>query len=100
MTSWRGSSDPLTTPDIWQQTASNQYLHYPGRPYMAGEFLSFVNTRCQLAECDARTVEVFVATLSGYQAKTVEQKLCAVRSFLRYAGYQGEVNADVLKAVP
>ncbi|WP_219915030.1 site-specific integrase [Pseudomonas protegens] len=67
---------------------------------LAGEFLSFVDTRGRLAECDARTVEAFVATLSGYQAKTVEQKLCAVRSFLRYAGRQGQVNADVLKAVP
>ncbi|EHJ5117770.1 tyrosine-type recombinase/integrase [Salmonella enterica subsp. enterica serovar Braenderup] len=67
---------------------------------LAGEFLSFVDTRCRLADCDARTVEAFVATLSGYQAKTVEQKLCAVRSFLRYAGRQGQVDADVLKAVP
>ncbi|EJH8886751.1 site-specific integrase [Salmonella enterica] len=61
---------------------------------LAGEFLSFVDTRGRLADCDARTVEAFVATLSGYQAKTVEQKLCAVRSFLRYAGRQGQVNAD------
>lgn len=67
---------------------------------LAGEFLSFVDTRGRLAECDTKTVEAFVATLSGYQAKTVEQKLCAVRSFLRYAGRQGHVNADVLKAVP
>ncbi|MGL5384933.1 MAG: site-specific integrase [Serratia sp. (in: enterobacteria)] len=67
---------------------------------LAGEFLSFVDARGRLAECDARTVEAFVATLSGYQAKTVEQKLCAVRSFLRYAGCQGQVSADVLKAVP
>ncbi|MGV2814554.1 site-specific integrase [Enterobacter cancerogenus] len=67
---------------------------------LAGEFLSFVDTRGRLADCDVRTVEAFVATLSGYQAKTVEQKLFAVRSFLRYAGRQGQVNADVLKAVP
>ncbi|WP_234467253.1 site-specific integrase [Kosakonia sp. S42] len=67
---------------------------------LAGEFLSFVDTRARLADCDARTIEAFVATLSGYQAKTVEQKLCAVRAFLRYAGRQGQVNADVLKAVP
>ncbi|EOC8586681.1 site-specific integrase [Salmonella enterica subsp. enterica serovar Minnesota] len=67
---------------------------------LAGEFLSFVDTRGRLADCDARTVEAFVATLSGYQAKTVEQKLCAVRAFLRYAGCQGRVDADVLKAVP
>lgn len=63
---------------------------------LAGEFLSFVDTRCRLADCNARTIEAFVATLSGYQAKTVEQKLCAVRSFLRYAGRQGQVDADVL----
>jgi integrase len=67
---------------------------------LAGEFLAFVDTRGRLADCDARTVEAFVATLSGYQAKTVEQKLCAVRSFLRFAAHQGQVDADVLKAVP
>lgn len=67
---------------------------------LAGEFLSFVDTRGRLADCDARTVETFVATLSGYQAKTVEQKLCAVRSFLRFAARQGQVDADVLKAIP
>lgn len=67
---------------------------------LAGEFLSFVDTRGRLADCDARTVETFVATLWGYQAKTVEQKLCAVRSFLRFAARQGQVDADVLKAVP
>jgi len=67
---------------------------------LAGEFLAFVNTRGRLTDCDAGTVEAFVATLSGYQAKTVEQKLCAVRSFLRFAARQGRVDADVLKAVP
>ncbi|SPL62506.1 site-specific integrase [Ochrobactrum soli] len=67
---------------------------------LAGEFLSFVGTRGRLADCDARTVEAFVTTLSGYQAKTVEQKLCAVRCFLRFAARQGQVDADVLKAVP
>ena len=36
-----------------------------------------------LARCDAGAVEAFVATLAGYQFKTVEQKLCAVRSFLQ-----------------
>lgn len=30
MTSWRRSLNLLTTPDIWSQTASNQYLHHPG----------------------------------------------------------------------
>ena len=67
---------------------------------LAGEFLAFVDTRSRLADCDARTVEAFVATLSGYQAKTVEQKLCAVRSFLRFAARQDQVDADILKAVP
>jgi site-specific recombinase XerD len=67
---------------------------------LAGEFLSFVDTRGRLSDCDAKVVEAFVATLSGYQAKTVEQKLCAVRSFLRFAVCQGQADADALKAVP
>jgi integrase len=41
-----------------------------------------------------------VATLAGYQAKTVEHKLCAVRSFLRFAGSDGLVDGAVLEAVP
>jgi integrase len=53
-----------------------------------------------LTRCDAGTVEAFVATLAGYQVKTVEQKLCAVRSFLRFASAGGLVDAAVLEAVP
>ena len=41
-----------------------------------------------------------MATLAGYQAKTVEHKLCAVRSFLRFAGGSGLVDEAVLEAVP
>ncbi|NWK97350.1 integrase [Sphingobium lactosutens] len=67
---------------------------------LAGEFLAFVETHGRLADCDARTIEAFVVTLTGYQAKTVEQKMCAVRSFLRFAARQGRVEADILNAVP
>ncbi len=38
--------------------------------------------------------------LAGYQAKTVEHKLCAVRSFLRFARDSGLVDEAVLEAVP
>src|SRR5438874_1971373 len=47
-----------------------------------------------------RRLEAFVATLAGYQVKTVEQKLCAVRSFLRFAAADGLLDAAVLDAVP
>ena len=67
---------------------------------LAGEFVAFVGTRGGLARCDAETVEVFVATLAGYQVKTVEQKLCAVRSFIRFAAADGLLEAAVLDAVP
>ena len=39
---------------------------------LAGEFAAFCSTRGALARCDAGTVGAFVATLAGYQAKTVE----------------------------
>lgn len=58
---------------------------------LAGEFVAFAGTHGGLARCDARTVEAFVATLAGYQVKTVEQKRCAVRSFLRFAAAGGAV---------
>jgi hypothetical protein len=48
---------------------------------LAGEFTAFAGTRGGIARCDAGTLEAFVATLAGYQVKTVEQKLCAVRRF-------------------
>jgi len=67
---------------------------------LAGEFVAFAGTRGGLACCDAGTIEAFVATLTGYQIKTVEQKLCAVRSFLRFAAADGLVEAGVLDAVP
>jgi len=67
---------------------------------VAGEFVAFVGTRGGLAGCDAGVVEAFVATLAGYQVKTVEQKLCAVRSFLRFAAADGLVEPAVLDAVP
>ena len=67
---------------------------------LAGEFVAFVNTRGGLGGLDAGVVAAFVATLSGYQVKTVEQKLCAVRSFVRFASAGGLVDAAVLDAVP
>jgi len=67
---------------------------------LAAEFVAFVGSHGGLAGCDAGVVEAFVATLAGYQVKTVEQKLCAVRSFLRFASADGLVDAAMLDAVP
>jgi site-specific recombinase XerD len=67
---------------------------------VAGEFLAFTGTRGGLTSLDARIISAFVATLAGYQAKTVEHKLCAVRSFLRFAGSDGLVDGAVLAVVP
>jgi integrase len=69
----------------------------------AAEFAGFAGTRGGLACCDAAMVGAFVATLAGYQAKTVEQKLCALRSFLRFAageGLSGTATAEAVPAVP
>ncbi|MGY4101720.1 site-specific integrase, partial [Nocardia sp. R16R-3T] len=67
---------------------------------LAAEFLAFTNTRAGLGCCDAAVIGAFVATLTGYQVKTVEQKLCAVRSFLRFAAAAGLVDGACLDAVP
>lgn len=67
---------------------------------VAGVFVAFLDTRGGMAGCDAAAVGAFVATLAGYQFKTVEQKLCAVRSFLRFAAGEGLVEAAVVEAVP
>ena len=67
---------------------------------ITGEFLAFLDTRGGMARCDATAIGSFVATLAGYQFKTVEQKLCALRSFLRFAIGDGLVDAAVLDTVP
>jgi integrase len=67
---------------------------------VAGEFLAFTGRRGGLGGLDAGVISGFVATLCGYQAKTVEHKLCAVRSLLRFAGSHGLVDEAVLEAVP
>ncbi len=66
---------------------------------LAGEFTAFAGTRGGLARCDAGTIGAFTATLAGYQAKTVEQKLCGLRSFLRFASEAG-LTAAAAEAVP
>jgi site-specific recombinase XerD len=67
---------------------------------VAGEFLAFADTRGGLAGLDAGVIAAFVATLAGYQAKTVEHKLCAVRTLLRFAAREGLAEPTVLAAVP
>jgi integrase len=67
---------------------------------VAGELLAFTGRRGGLAGLDAGVIGAFVATLAGYQAKTVEHKLCAVRSLLRFAAGEGLVDVAVLEKVP
>jgi site-specific recombinase XerD len=67
---------------------------------VAGEFTAFLGTRGGLAHAGAGQAGAFTATLAGYQAKTVEHKLCAVRSFLRFAAGEGLASAGLADAVP
>ena len=67
---------------------------------VAGEFLAFTDTRGGLDGLDGGVIGAFVATLAGYQAKTVEHKLCAVRSLLRFATADGLIDEAVLGMVP
>jgi hypothetical protein len=67
---------------------------------VAGEFLAFTGRQGGLAGLDGGVIGAFVATLAGYQAKTVEHKLCAVRSFLRFAGSHDLIDGAALAAVP
>ena len=67
---------------------------------VAGEFLAFTANRGGLAALDGAVIGAFVTTLAGYQAKTVEHKLCAVRSLLRFAAAGGLTDPGVLERVP
>jgi hypothetical protein len=72
----RGGSRRVDGSDVWDGS---------------GESVAFTGTRGGLARCDAATIEAFVATLAGYQVKTVEQKLGALRSFLQFVSTGGTV---------
>jgi integrase len=68
---------------------------------VAGEFLAFTGTRGGLGGLDGGVIGAFVTTLAGYQPKTVEHKLCAVRSLLRFAATDGGlIDEAVLGTVP
>ena len=67
---------------------------------VAGEFLAFTASRGGLAALDGAVIGAFVTTLAGYQPKTVEHKLCAVRSLLRFAATDGLIDEAVLETVP
>ena len=86
--------------EAWLRAADRAVSTVRTYATVAGEFVAFSGTRNQLVRCDAATIEAFVATLTGYGVKTVEQKLCALRAFLIFASAEGLVDAGVLDAVP
>ena len=93
-------ADTVARFQTWLRTADRAASTMRTYTTVAGEFLAFLDTRGGLADCDDGAVDAFVATLAGYQFKTVEQKLCALRSFLRFASGDGLVDAAVLNTVP
>jgi integrase len=95
-----GETDTLARFRGWLRVADRAASTVRAYGTVAGEFLAFTGGRGGLAGLDAGVIGAFVATLAGYQAKTVEHKLCAVRSFLRFACDSGLVGEAVLEAVP
>ena len=67
---------------------------------VAEEFLAFTGSRGGLAALDGAVIGAFVATLAAYAPRTVEHKLCAVRSLLRFAAAGGLTDRGVLETVP
>jgi site-specific recombinase XerD len=86
--------------EAWLRAADRSASTVRSYGSLAGEFAAFAGTRGGLARCDAGTVGAFTATLAGYQAKTVEQKLCALRSFLRFASEESLTASAVAESVP
>jgi len=84
----------------WLRAAERSVSTVRSYGTVAGEFIAFVDTRGGIARCDAGTVEAFVAGLAGYQFKTVEHKLCALRSFLRFACGDGLLDVAMVDGVP
>ena len=86
----------------WLRAAERSVSTVRSYGTLAAEFAAFAGTRGGLARCDAGITGAFTATLAGYQAKTVEQKLCGLRSFLRFASEAGltAATAEAVPAVP
>lgn len=95
-----GQAEMLARFQAWLRAEGRSVSTVRAYGTLAGEFIAFVDTRGHVADCDASTLDAFVSTLAGYQFKTVEQKLCAVRSFLRFAAQQEWVDVGVLESVP
>jgi integrase len=93
-------ADTVARFEAWLRAADRAVSTVRTYGTVAGEFVAFSGTRGGVARCDAAAIEAFVATLTGYQVKTVEQKLCALRSFLRFASAEGPLDAAVVDAVP
>jgi integrase len=94
-----GGAESVARFQAWLRTAGRAVSTVRTYTTAAGEFVAFLDTRGGMAGCVAGTVEAIVATLAGYQFKTVEQKLCALRSFLSFASGDGRVDAAVLDMV-
>ena len=74
-----GGVDAVARFQAWLRTADRAVSTVRTYTTVAGEFVAFLDTRGGMARCDGGAVEAFVATSAGYQFKTVEQKLCALR---------------------
>jgi integrase len=96
----REGADTVARFEAWLRAADRAASTVRTYGTVAGEFVAFTGARGGVAHCDAAAMDAFVATLTGYQVKTVEQKLCALRSFLRFASAEGPLDAAVLDAVP
>jgi site-specific recombinase XerD len=83
---------------LWEEGCAVSTVRAYGT--VVGEFFAFIASRGGLTALDGAVIGAFVTTLAGYQPKTVEHKLCAVRSLLRFAISSGLVEEGVLDTVP
>jgi integrase len=95
-----GQADVLARFEAWLRAEGCAVSTVRAYGTVAGEFLAFVGGRGGLGGLDGGVIGAFVVTLAGYQAKTVEHKLCAVRSLLRFAATDGLIDEGVLGTVP
>jgi integrase len=96
----REDADTVERFQAWLRAADRAVSTVRTYGTVAGELVAFIGTRGGLHRCDAAAIGAFVSTLTGYQVKTVEQKLCALRSFLTFASAEGLIEPAVAKTVP
>lgn len=86
----RKYTDSLSGTELSKSTT----LHYTA---ISQEFMDFLSQKgiSDTADICIENCNAYLKTLAGYSFKTVEQKICGIRHFLRFLCNSGYISADI-----